>query len=70
MAIMYPIILALLALLNKVCRKAANPICASDHPITTKHKRIGDVFVKKFVYSTNAPIKKNTILVIIVRAKL
>ena len=69
-AIIYPIMLALLALLSKVCKKAANPICERDHPKATRPRSTGEVLVKKLLYNTKAPMRKNMILVVRVRKKL
>ena len=59
MARMYPTMFALRALFNRVCIKAASPICAKIHPKATTISKAGEVLLKKGVSRTKAPSKKN-----------
>lgn len=63
-------ILAERDLLRKVWKKAAMPICEMDHPTAMMTRRRGEVVVKKLVWRTKAPKRKNIMLVIMERRKL
>jgi hypothetical protein len=67
---MYPMMLALLALLRKVWQKAANPIWARDHPMAIMVRRAGEVLLKKGVFKATEPSIKKTRLVMMQSKKL
>lgn len=50
-------ILALIDLFKNVWKKAAIPICASDHPRETIKSNVFDVLTKNGVPSTNVPTR-------------